>query len=65
MAGAVLANTTAAAAVAPGAVFALGLVLHAVEEGSESAELFVGLPLRACAGLTAVAIRQGRAERRQ
>jgi uncharacterized membrane protein len=54
-----------AAAVAAGAVFALGLALHAVEEGSESAELFVGLPLLTCAGLAAVAIRQGRAERRQ
>lgn len=72
MAGAVLAAgrcryapLLAAAAVAEGAVFALGLVLHAVEEGSESAGLFVGLPLLACAGLAAVAIRQGRAERRQ
>lgn len=53
------------AAVAAGAVLTLGLLLHAVEEGSESAGLFVGLPLLACAGLAAVAIRQGRAERRQ
>ncbi len=53
------------AAVAAGAVFVLGLLLHAVEQGSESAELFVGLPLLACAALAAGAIGQSRAERRQ
>lgn len=51
------------AAAAAAAVSALGLMLHAVEEGTENAALFVGLPVLACLGITAVAIRQSRTER--
>jgi energy-converting hydrogenase Eha subunit A len=57
-----LLGSAAAAAVT---VSALGLMLHAVEEGTENAALFVGLPVLACVGLTAVAIRQSRTERGQ
>ena len=53
------------AAAAAAAVSALGLMLHAVEEGTENAALFVGLPVLACLGMTAVAIRQSRTERGQ
>jgi energy-converting hydrogenase Eha subunit A len=53
------------AAAAAATVSALGLMLHAVEEGTENAALFVGLPVLACVGLTAVAIRQSRTERGQ
>lgn len=51
------------AAAAAATVSALGLMLHAVEEGTENAALFVGLPVLACLGITAVAIRQSRTER--
>lgn len=51
------------AAAAAAAVSALGLMLHAGEEGTENAALFVGLPVLACLGITAVAIRQSRTER--
>jgi hypothetical protein len=50
-------------ATAAGAVCGLGLVLVVV--GSATAELFVGLPLLACVGLGAVAVRQSRTESRQ
>jgi hypothetical protein len=53
------------AAAAAAALAALGLALHAVEEGTESVALFVGLPALVCVGLAAVAVRQSRAERRQ
>ena len=53
------------AAAAAAAVSALGLMLHAVEEGTENAALLVGLPVLACVGMTAVAIRQSRTERGQ
>lgn len=47
--------------VAAGAMVALGLVIHAVEEGTESAELIVGAPVLACVALAAVAFRATRA----
>lgn len=53
----------ASAAVAAGALSVLGVLLHAVEGGTESVELFVGAPVLVCLGLAAVAIRQHRAER--
>lgn len=54
-----------AAAIAAAAVSAQGLLLHVVEGGTESVELFVGAPLVACLGLTVLALRRRRAERRQ
>ena len=53
------------AAAAAAAVSLLGLALHAVEEGTESVGLFVGLPVLVCLGVAAVAIRRSRIERRQ
>jgi hypothetical protein len=53
------------AAGAGAAVSALGLMLHAVEEGTENVALFLGLPVLACLGMAALAIRQGRTERGQ
>jgi hypothetical protein len=55
----------ASAAVAAGALSVLGLLLHAVERGTGSVELFVGAPVLACVGLAAIAARQSRAERAQ
>jgi len=53
------------AAAAAAAVSALGLLLHAVEEGTENAALFVGLRVLACLGRGAVAIQQNRTQRGQ
>jgi hypothetical protein len=52
------------AAAAAGAVSALGLLIHAIEQGTESVELFVGLPVLVCVGLVAATIRQARSESR-
>jgi hypothetical protein len=47
----------ASLALAAGAIVVLGLIIHAVEEGTENAELIVGAPLLACLALAAVAAR--------
>jgi hypothetical protein len=53
----------AAAAAAAGAVSLLGLLIHAIEQGTESAELFVGLPVLVCAALVALTLHRRRSER--
>ena len=55
----------ASAALAAAALSVMGLLLHAVEGGTENVALFVGAPLLACVGLAAIAVRQSRAERQQ
>jgi hypothetical protein len=50
-------------AVAAGAVSALALITHAVEEGSENVALIVGAPVLVCVCLVLVAVRQSRIER--
>jgi hypothetical protein len=51
------------AAVAAGAVSALALITHAVEEGTENVALIVGAPVLVCVCLALIAVRQSRAER--
>lgn len=51
------------AAVAAGAVSALAVITHAVEEGTENVALIVGAPVLVCACLAVIAVRQSRAER--
>jgi hypothetical protein len=51
------------AAVAAGAVSALALITHAVEEGTENVALIVGAPVLVCVCLAVIAVRQRRTER--